>query len=102
MSDLTERVEDRLADFTRDKRVIVLSWMALIHWCAQRRRRLCARLVNCGHYQSRLLPAFFIGVSISGSSSSRLSCHHRSGDRRSHYRFHGSLRVGKNPRPRYS
>ena len=29
MSDLTERVEDRLADFTRDKRVIVLSWMAL-------------------------------------------------------------------------
>ena len=29
MSDLAERVEDRLADFTRDKRVIVLSCMAL-------------------------------------------------------------------------
>jgi len=30
MSDLIEQVEDRLADFTRDKRVLVLSWMALI------------------------------------------------------------------------
>ena len=30
MSDLIERVEDRLADFTRDKRIIVLSWMALV------------------------------------------------------------------------
>jgi H+/Cl- antiporter ClcA len=30
MSDLVERVEDRLADFTRDKRVINLSLMALI------------------------------------------------------------------------
>ena len=30
MSDLVERVEDRLADFTRDRRVVVLSWMALI------------------------------------------------------------------------
>jgi chloride channel protein, CIC family len=30
MGDLTERVEDRLADFTRDRRVLVLSWMALI------------------------------------------------------------------------
>ena len=30
MSDLVERVEDRLADFTRDKRVVVLSGMALI------------------------------------------------------------------------
>src|SRR6516162_246452 len=30
MSDLAERVEDRLADFTRDNRVLVLSWMALI------------------------------------------------------------------------
>jgi H+/Cl- antiporter ClcA len=30
MSDLVEIVEDRLADFTRDKRVIVLSGMALI------------------------------------------------------------------------
>ena len=29
MGDSVERVEDRLADFTRDKRVIVLSWMAL-------------------------------------------------------------------------
>ena len=30
MSVLVERVEDRLADFTRDRRVVVLSWMALI------------------------------------------------------------------------
>ena len=30
MSDFVERVEDRLADFTRDRRVVVLSWMALI------------------------------------------------------------------------
>src|SRR6266576_587860 len=30
MSDLIERVEDRLADFTRDKRVLILSGMALI------------------------------------------------------------------------
>src|SRR6266446_5480952 len=30
MSYLIEQVEDRLADFTRDKRVLVLSWMALI------------------------------------------------------------------------
>jgi|KBSSwiStaDraftv2_1062776.scaffolds.fasta_scaffold107504_2 H+/Cl- antiporter ClcA/CBS domain-containing protein len=30
MSELVERVEDRLADFTRDKRVIVLSGMALV------------------------------------------------------------------------
>ena len=30
MSDLIERVEDRLADFTRDKRVLTLSGMALI------------------------------------------------------------------------
>jgi len=30
MSALVERVEDRLADFTRDKRVIALSGMALI------------------------------------------------------------------------
>lgn len=30
MSEKTERVEDRLADFTRDKRVLVLSLMALI------------------------------------------------------------------------
>ena len=30
MGDLTEKVEDRLADFTRDKRVLILSWMALI------------------------------------------------------------------------
>ncbi|HWH78504.1 MAG TPA: hypothetical protein VNT76_14075, partial [Candidatus Binatus sp.] len=28
--EVVERVEDRLADFTRDKRVIVLSWMALV------------------------------------------------------------------------
>ena len=30
MNEIVERVEDRLADFTRDRRVIVLSWMALI------------------------------------------------------------------------
>jgi chloride channel protein, CIC family len=30
MGDLVERVEDRLADFTRDKRIVVLSWMALV------------------------------------------------------------------------
>ena len=30
MGDLVEKFEDRLADFTRDKRVLVLSWMALI------------------------------------------------------------------------
>ena len=30
MDHLVERVEDRLADFTRDKRVLVLSWMAFI------------------------------------------------------------------------
>src|SRR3954471_21393574 len=30
MGDLVERVEDRLADFTRDKRVVVLSSMALV------------------------------------------------------------------------
>lgn len=30
MSDLMEQVEDRLADFNRDTRVIALSWMALI------------------------------------------------------------------------
>ena len=30
MSNLVETIEDRLADFTRDKRVITLSWMALI------------------------------------------------------------------------
>lgn len=30
MGDFVERVEDRLADFTRDKRVVVLFWMALI------------------------------------------------------------------------
>ena len=30
MGDSVERVEDRLADFTRDKRIIVLSWMALV------------------------------------------------------------------------
>ena len=30
MSDLMERVEDRLADFNRDTRVIALSWMALV------------------------------------------------------------------------
>ncbi len=30
MNDVAERVEDRLADFTRDTRVITLSWMALI------------------------------------------------------------------------
>src|SRR5262249_48103829 len=30
MNEVVERVEDRLADFTRDRRVIVLSWMALI------------------------------------------------------------------------
>jgi hypothetical protein len=30
MSDVVERVEDHLADFTRDKRVVVLSGMALI------------------------------------------------------------------------
>ena len=30
MSDLIEIIEDRLADFTRDKRIITLSWMALI------------------------------------------------------------------------
>ena len=29
MSDTVERVEDRLADFTRDKRVLLLSLMAL-------------------------------------------------------------------------
>ena len=30
MPELIERVEDRLADFTRDKRVLTLSWMAVI------------------------------------------------------------------------
>src|SRR5215831_11732702 len=30
MSDVIERVEDRLADFTRDRRIVVLSWMALV------------------------------------------------------------------------
>jgi chloride channel protein, CIC family len=30
MADLIERVEDRLADFSRDKRFVTLSWMALI------------------------------------------------------------------------
>ena len=30
MGDLVERVEDRLADFTRDKRIVVLSSMALV------------------------------------------------------------------------
>src|SRR5947199_1077522 len=30
MSTHTERVEDRLADFTRDKRVLILSLMALV------------------------------------------------------------------------
>src|SRR5262245_19289657 len=30
MNEIVERVEDGLADFTRDRRVIVLSWMALI------------------------------------------------------------------------
>ncbi|HEX2931253.1 MAG TPA: hypothetical protein VHV54_16135 [Candidatus Binatia bacterium] len=30
MNELVEKVEDRLADFTRDKRVIALSCMALI------------------------------------------------------------------------
>ena len=30
MSDLVETLEDRLADFTRDRRVILLSGMALI------------------------------------------------------------------------
>ena len=29
MSSAVERVEDRLADFTRDKRVVLLSFMAL-------------------------------------------------------------------------
>src|SRR5215813_1386401 len=30
MNEIVERVEDRLAEFTRDRRVIVLSWMSLI------------------------------------------------------------------------
>jgi len=30
MNDLVERIDDRLADFTRDKRVLILSLMAVL------------------------------------------------------------------------
>jgi chloride channel protein, CIC family len=55
MSDLIEKGEDRLADFTRDKRVIVLSWMALIigalsAWVAYGLVWLIALITNIAFY----------------------------------------------------
>src|SRR5262249_41113779 len=62
MNEIVERVEDRLADFTRDRRVIVLSWMALIvgvlgAFVAYALVWLIASITNLAFYQ-RFSPVF--------------------------------------------
>src|SRR5262249_10570148 len=62
MNEIVERVEDRLADFTRDRRVIVLSWMApiigvLSAMVAYALVWLIASITNLAFYQ-RFSPLF--------------------------------------------
>ena len=46
MTETAEQIEDRLADFTRDKRILLLSLMAVVCWRVQRPRCQSSRLVD--------------------------------------------------------
>ena len=102
MPELIERVEDRLADFTRDKRVLTLSWMAVIVGAlsaviAYILVWLIAVITNIAFYQQ------FSSV-FQSPDHHRLGyfCNSRAGDRRTGDRFDGALWLGKDSRPRYT
>lgn len=69
MNTAVERVEDRLADFTRDKRVLVLSLMAIIIGVS--RKNTIGNRVGWLDWPGRVqLPLTYEAVSRSGIVSS--------------------------------